>query len=213
MRDPPDREVVIFTEALLLPIGESAAYLDRACGSDAELRRNVEALLESHNKIGNFLDHSPQGIALPARTGPSVGEKPGDRIGHFKLLQQIGEGGCGIVFMAEQEHPVRRRVALTVIKPGMDTKSVIARFEAERQALALMDRTVLAMAYWQLGQKEKAREMLAKGETLAPRMTSAKGAVDLEDSWVAWIFARVSLDEATALIQPDSPAGNGQHQP
>ena len=73
-----------------------------------------------------------------------VGEKTGDRIGRYKLLQQIGEGGCGVVYLAEQTEPVRRRVALKIIKPGMDTKSVMARFEAERQALALMDHPNIA---------------------------------------------------------------------
>src|SRR6266853_896272 len=77
----------------------------------------------------------------------TVGEKPGDRIGHYKLLQQIGEGGSGVVYMAEQEEPVRRRVALKIIKPGMDTNSVIARFEAERQALALMDHPNIAKVF------------------------------------------------------------------
>src|SRR5207247_8639073 len=77
----------------------------------------------------------------------AAGEKPGDRIGHYKLLQQIGEGGCGVVYMAEQEEPVRRRVALKIIKPGMDTKSVIARFEAERQALAVMDHPNIAKIF------------------------------------------------------------------
>ena len=80
------------------------------------------------------LDSDPTG-----RTGTPLTEKPGDKIGRYKLLQQIGEGGCGVVYMAEQEEPVRRRVALKVIKLGMDTKQVVARFEAERQALALMD--------------------------------------------------------------------------
>src|SRR2546423_13551613 len=74
----------------------------------------------------------------------SVTEKPRDKIGHYKLLQKIGEGGCGTVYMAEQEEPVRRRVALKIIKLGMDTRSVIARFEAERQALALMDHANIA---------------------------------------------------------------------
>src|SRR3954466_3228214 len=139
MKDSPDRDVAIFTEALQLPSGERAGYLDRICGSDVELRRKVEALLSAHTEVGDFLEESPQGIPLPPRQGALAGEKPGDRIGRFKLLQQIGEGGCGIVFRAEQQEPVRRRVALKIIKPGMDTKSVIARFEAERQALALMD--------------------------------------------------------------------------
>src|SRR5947207_7751667 len=74
----------------------------------------------------------------------STSEKPGERIGRYKLLQQIGEGGCGVVYMAEQSEPVRRRVALKVIKLGMDTKQVIARFEAERQALAMMDHPNIA---------------------------------------------------------------------
>src|SRR5204863_4622753 len=82
----------------------------------------------------------------PASSFP-VREKAGDRIGHYKLLQQIGEGGCGVVYMAEQEEPVRRRVALKVIKLGMDTKSVIVRFEAERQALALMDHPNIAKVF------------------------------------------------------------------
>src|SRR3989454_9305108 len=83
-----------------------------------------------------------------AQGGPrAIGEKPDDRIGHYKLLQQIGEGGYGVVYMAEQEAPVRRRVALKIIKPGMDTRSVIARFEAERQALALMDHPNIARIF------------------------------------------------------------------
>src|SRR5258708_4485740 len=84
---------------------------------------------------------SAGGTLLPR---PTLAEKPGDRIGRYKLLQQIGEGGCGVVYMAEQDEPVRRRVALKIIKLGMDTKSVIARFEAERQALAMMDHPNIA---------------------------------------------------------------------
>src|SRR5216110_1184863 len=88
-----------------------------------------------------ILPASEGGIVPP---GPSLGEKPGDRIGHYKLLQQIGEGGWGIVYMAEQEEPVRRRVALKIIKLGLDTRQVIARFEAERQALAMMEHPNIA---------------------------------------------------------------------
>jgi len=110
------------------------AYLDEICGSDSALRRQVDALLFSHENAGEFLDRS---IVPPPVE--SLTEAPGTVIGRYKLLQQIGEGGFGIVFMAEQQEPVRRKVALKVIKPGMDTKEVIARFEAERQALALMD--------------------------------------------------------------------------
>ncbi|HXU78823.1 MAG TPA: serine/threonine-protein kinase [Methylomirabilota bacterium] len=147
MRDSSNRDVEVFTEALQLPRGQRAAFLERACGNDSELREKVEALLEGHEHVGDFLEHSPQTTSLPARSGVSAGEKPGDRIGHYKLLQQIGEGGGGVVFMAEQEEPVRRRVALKIIKPGMDTKSVIARFEAERQALALMDHPNIAKIF------------------------------------------------------------------
>jgi len=90
---------------------------------------------------GNFLNQAASGAM---RAPALVTQKPGDKIGHYKLLQQIGEGGCGVVYMAEQEEPVRRMVALKVIKLGMDTKQVIARFEAERQALALMDHPNIA---------------------------------------------------------------------
>src|SRR5882672_1764197 len=134
MKDSLNRDVEIFTEALQLPPGQRAAYLERACGGDDDLRRKVETLLKGHDQVGDFLENSPRTTFLQGKSQISAGEKPGDRIGHYKLLQQIGEGGCGVVFMAEQEEPVRRRVALKIIKPGMDTKSVIARFEAERQA-------------------------------------------------------------------------------
>src|SRR5207245_1460214 len=108
-------------------------------------RVRLELMLEGHFKAQGFLDSVPQRQAESRPTAPvAVTEKPGDKIGRYKLLQQIGEGGCGVVYMAEQEEPVRRRVALKVIKLGMDTKSVIARFEAERQALALMDHPNIA---------------------------------------------------------------------
>jgi serine/threonine protein kinase len=147
MSDAPDRDVACFTEALSLPVNERIAYLDHACGSDSELRRRVEALLQAHDGVGDFLEKPPQRAELDPSLGTAVGEKPGDRIGRYKLLQQIGEGGCGVVYMAEQETPVRRRVALKIIKPGMDSKSVIARFEAERQTLALMDHPNIAKVF------------------------------------------------------------------
>jgi serine/threonine protein kinase len=124
-----------------LPTEKRPAFLEAACGRDVELRASVEALLRAHTESGEFLEQPPAEIkaqnALP-------GEKVGDSVGRYKLLQQIGEGGCGVVFMAEQQEPVRRKVAVKIVKPGMDTKTVIARFEAERQALALMDHPNIA---------------------------------------------------------------------
>src|ERR1041384_2447981 len=138
-----DRAEAIFHGALQLPAEQRGAYLKQACGPDAKLLQQVEVLLKAHENAGGFLEQ-PAAAAASASAKTVVvpiplTEKPGDKIGRYKLLQQIGEGGCGVVYMAEQEEPVRRRVALKVIKLGMDTKQVIARFEAERQALALMD--------------------------------------------------------------------------
>jgi serine/threonine protein kinase len=141
------RDMEMFTEAVQLPLEERAAFLDRACAGDEDLRHNIEALLRSNDRVGAFLEQPAAAAIGEGRAKASAGEKPGDRVGHYKLLQQIGEGGCGVVFMAEQEEPVRRRVALKVVKPGMDTKSVIARFEAERQALALMDHPYIAHVF------------------------------------------------------------------
>ena len=127
-----------------------ADYLDRSCGGDLQLRQRVEALLQAgvESKRDQFLEQPvavvPAGAIAEATTKVPEAEKIGDRIGRYRLLQKIGEGGCGVVYMAEQEQPLRRRVALKVIKLGMDTKSVIARFEAERQALALMDHPNIA---------------------------------------------------------------------
>jgi eukaryotic-like serine/threonine-protein kinase len=148
MSKPDQRDEAVFAAALPLPSEQRAAYLDKACAGDPALRRRVESLLGAHERAGGFLNEP----AVTRATNDMVPilsptEKPGDRIGRYKLLQQIGEGGCGIVYMAEQEEPVRRRVALKIIKLGMDTKSVIARFEAERQALALMDHPNIAQVF------------------------------------------------------------------
>src|SRR5207249_6701716 len=135
----PNCEETIFAAALALPPGERAAYLDRACDGDAALRRHVEVLLNGH-AAGAFLEEPAAAVtAHTLQISPPISDRPGDKIGRYKLLQQIGEGGCGVVYMAEQTEPVHRRVALKIIKLGMDTKQVIARFESERQALALMD--------------------------------------------------------------------------
>jgi WD40 repeat protein/serine/threonine protein kinase len=125
---------------------ERAAYLEATCGADAELLRSVERLLNAQPKVGSFLQAAALGPAATVEE-PGITEGPGARIGPYKLLQQIGEGGMGIVYMAEQEHPVHRKVALKIIKPGMDSAQVIARFEAERQALALMDHQNIAKVF------------------------------------------------------------------
>ncbi|MFO0909384.1 MAG: serine/threonine-protein kinase, partial [Isosphaeraceae bacterium] len=119
-----------------------SAYLDGACGHDAELRERVERLLAAHREQPSLhVPPAPRPDETAIRTG---GERPGDSVGPYRLLEQIGEGGMGTVYMAEQVEPVRRRVALKIIKPGMDTKQVVARFELERQALALMDHPNIA---------------------------------------------------------------------
>src|SRR5260370_28814418 len=156
MTNPPDREMAVCSAARRLPAGQRAAYLDETCAGDAALRQRVEELLQAGEEAGAFLQEPASGAQRPSEAAgppnpgatlliaPAPAEKAGDRIGRYKLLQQIGEGGCGVVDMAEQEQPVRRMVALKVIKLGMDTKSVIARFEAERQALALMEHPNIA---------------------------------------------------------------------
>ena len=118
--------------------------LDAACGNDDELRRRVQGLLKAHREPGSFLDQPAMGADALATLNQPQGERPGMQIGPYKLLQQIGEGGMGVVYMAEQTEPIARRVALKIIKPGMDTRQVIARFEAERQALAMMDHVNIA---------------------------------------------------------------------
>ena len=149
MPNSSDREVAVFNAALEFTGKERIAYLELACAGDAVLLKRVESLLLMHAEVGAFLESpaSEAGSARAEETRPvslPSHETTGDRIGRYKLLQQIGEGGCGVVYMAEQSEPVRRKVALKVIKLGNDTKNVIARFEAERQALALMDHPNIA---------------------------------------------------------------------
>src|SRR5262245_48664940 len=137
--------MTLFAEALeLASPPERAAYLDRACRKDPALRQHLEGLLEAHGQVGRFLDPQAAAGVAPATAVdqgtalPQAGtEGAGAQIGPYKLLEQIGEGGMGTVWMAQQTEPVKRQVALKLIKAGMDSKQVLARFEAERQALAL----------------------------------------------------------------------------
>ena len=139
-----DRVREIFLQALEKSSAvERNAFLDGACGADLELRTKVNELLENHLQ-DSFLERSPLEKDATLAEPTLLTESEGTQIDRYKLLQRIGEGGMGSVFMAEQTEPVRRKVALKIIKLGMDTKSVVARFEAERQALALMDHPNIA---------------------------------------------------------------------
>ncbi|MDB5290268.1 MAG: pkn [Phycisphaerales bacterium] len=145
----------LFHQAQEKPAAERAAFLDQTCGSDAALRRRIELLLQAHDGPASFMAQplvdAPPTLEFDARVKaagalpPSPDPEPvGGMIGRYKLLQLMGEGGFGTVYMAEQQQPVRRRVALKIIRLGMDTRQVIARFEAERQALAMMDHPNIA---------------------------------------------------------------------
>ncbi|MCA9240656.1 MAG: serine/threonine protein kinase, partial [Planctomycetales bacterium] len=151
-------EKSIFLNALDLTSGrERDKYVQRACAGDPSLRRSVELLLAAHERADNPLDRPvavvPADPLLPSLSESDTvdygveGPQPVDVIGPYRLMEQIGEGGFGIVYVAEQQQPVRRRVALKIIKPGMDTREVIARFEAERQALAVMDHPNIAQVF------------------------------------------------------------------
>jgi hypothetical protein len=143
----------IFLDALeIASAAERDAYLDAACAADVALRCAVDNLLRAHAAAGSLLEQPALACALTlglvASPKPSsIADRPGTRVGPYKLLEQIGEGGMGVVVMAEQPTPVRRVVALKIIKPGMDSAQVLARFEAERQALALMDHPNIARVY------------------------------------------------------------------
>jgi serine/threonine protein kinase len=134
----------IFAEAIEIAMpADRVAFLERVCEGDASLREAVEKLVDDHFRAGSFLE-SPAFDFTATAVLSAITEGPGTVIGPYKLLQQLGEGGMGVVFMAEQTEPIRRTVALKIIKPGMDTRRVIARFEAERQALAMMDHPNIA---------------------------------------------------------------------
>lgn len=137
-----NRDDDIFNEVLDLPPSERSAYLDRVCAGDPARRARIEALLATHEAAAGFLEKP-----LTSWPAPATEEKPGMQIGPYTLVRRLGEGGCGVVWLAEQTAPLRRQVALKVIKLGMDTRSVIARFESERQTLALMTHPDIARVY------------------------------------------------------------------
>ena len=120
-------------------------YVDAKCGDDVQLQREVNSLLEYHGLLGQFLEPCDSEVAATIDT--PMAERPGTQVGRYKLVKEIGSGGMGVVFLAEQREPVKRQVALKIIKPGMDTREVIARFTAEQQALALMDHPHIAHVF------------------------------------------------------------------
>ena len=143
MTQEPNAEQRIFAGAVEIPTeAERAAYLLKACGDNAALKQSLEGLLRAYFAEENFI--APQVPDDVEREDSVLIEGPGTTIGRYSLMEQIGEGGFGVVYMAAQEQPVRRKVALKIIKLGMDTRQVIARFEAERQALAMMDHPHIA---------------------------------------------------------------------
>lgn len=143
MNATDDRAKSIFLDAVEIAVPEERrAFVEVQCAGDESLRGEVDELLRHQQSLGSFLDTPPAG--LDATADRTLSEGPGTVIGPYKLLQQIGEGGMGVVFMAEQIQPLQRTVALKIIKPGMDTRLVITRFEAERQAVAMMDHPNIA---------------------------------------------------------------------
>lgn len=168
MNQSPSSAKAIFDQAReIATTAERNAFLDTACAGAPELRHQVQALLQAYAEAGNFLEQPVLNLAATTDAPPSLGaeygrgeqgrsanwlerllpEGPGSWIGRYKLRQQIGEGGMGAVFLAEQTEPVQRHVALKLIRPGMDSRQVIDRFEAERQALALMDHPHIAKVF------------------------------------------------------------------
>jgi tetratricopeptide (TPR) repeat protein/serine/threonine protein kinase len=143
MADPQVELRDLFCEALDRHTPEEqAAYLDQACQGKPEMRCRLDALLRLHDEARTFMKRPATGVL--AKAPEANREGPGTHLGAYELVEQIGEGGFGLVFLAEQQHPVRRQVAVKVLKPGLDSRQVIARFEAERQALALMDHPSIA---------------------------------------------------------------------
>jgi WD40 repeat protein/serine/threonine protein kinase len=185
---------------------ERAAYVKGACAGDAKLRLRVDALLGAFEQAGSFLQHpvtDPPAMSAALPPGPSSSsdpaEGPGTVIGPYKLHEQIGEGGFGVVFRAEQQEPIRRKVAVKIVKPGMDSRQIVARFDAERQALALMDHPNIAKVL-DAGTTESGRPFFV--------MEFVKGipfTKHCDDS-------RLSVEERLALFMPVCHAVQHAHQ-
>jgi hypothetical protein len=142
----PDEQAIFEVARKIGSLEAREAYLQQICGNDAVIGQRVRALLKAYEESASFLE-SPATAPAGATNEPVPGEAASTVIGSYKLLQVIGEGGMGTVYMAEQTQPVRRTVALKLIKAGMDSRQVLARFGAERQALALMDHPNIAKVF------------------------------------------------------------------
>jgi serine/threonine protein kinase len=190
MDNQPNQEETIFHAAIELAPAERNAYLTRACAGDEPLRRRIEVLLQAEEEADPFFGKEPLDVALGTQAGAQTrtGERPRTVIGHYRLLEKLGEGGFGVVYMAEQKEPVKRKVALKIIKVGMDTREVVARFEAERQALALMDHPNIA-------------KVLDAGATQAP----LPGSVPIQIGTVSPISNRQTPDNAPAHESVETP--------
>ena len=182
--EPSDpSEQTVFEAARQLPDAQArAAYLDAACAGNAPLRERVERLVRAGQRADEFLAGDPLGLGDRGRQtllAAPLSEGPGTLIGNYKLLEKLGEGGFGVVYMAEQKQPIKRRVALKIIKVGMDTREVVARFEAERQALALMDHPNIAKVF-DAGSTE--RPLTRPSDTLSPAGGEGRGEGDSDSA-------------------------------
>ncbi len=196
----PNEDTLFEAARNLSSAASRRAFLDEACAGRPELRTRIESLLEAAAPAEGFFKDAarfelpppgePTGPEEDFDAEPAAAEGLGTRISHYKLLQKIGEGGCGIVYMAEQEEPVRRRVALKIIKLGMDTKSVIARFEAERQALALMDHPNIARVL-DAGSTEKGRPYFVMELVRGVRITDYCDQNNLDTSQRLDLFVQI----------------------
>ncbi len=165
-----ERQEALFATALALPAEERGGFLARECADDSTLRQRLDALLAAHDDAGDLLE-PPAKVPVAQLCFDAVApELPGSRLGHYTIGEKIGEGGGGSVYLAQQTAPVRRQVALKIVKPGMDTREVIARFEAERQALAMMDHPAIARVF-EAGATDTGRPFFAMEFVRGTRIT------------------------------------------
>ncbi len=221
-----ERIMDVLTSASEMPPEERTAHIEAACGGDAALRAEVESLLRSHDAGGRFLSQATVdikpgnergggahviGLTLSGAAAASSHEHEGQMIGRYKLLQVIGEGGFGTVWMAEQREPVKRRVALKIIKLGMDTRQVITRFEAERQALAMMDHPSIAKVF-DAGSTETGRPYFVmeyiKGVPILEHCESEDLSIEARLTLFAQICQAIHHAHQKGVIHRDIKPGN-----